>query len=372
MSPLARLSSIVRRPAAALSARLGRGVPDAGGWASPDDLSAYDAEMRRAFLEPTDLEPAVWRRRPTPTTGEAPGQAPDGPVAEPGAWEPRPVPVVSPPEPAAPVVDAVRAAAPATRPELPTPISPAPARPAVAPPAVPRASRSDAGPGGSAAVGSPATEMDRAALESETTAPRARASLLVAAAVVAVAVVTMAGGGLIVGAVISQAPDELGAPPASAPPVTAVPAATLPAGVAAGLLEVAAVNERLARAVADLDVALQVRRPAASVIGPLLRAIASDARSGRAAVDRVTAWPAAGAYPAETAAFYEAVALVAADGLGAALGDDAAYAESGRRMLEALASLPEISAATRASAGRAGVPLPMPASTPAATPTTGG
>lgn len=198
-----------------------------------------------------------------------------------------------------------------------------------------------------------------------------------AAVILAAIVVVMIGGAVIVGAAISQAPGGRGAAPASAAPATAAPttaapAATLPAGVAAGLLEVAAVNDRLARAAADLDEALGVRRPSASVIGPILRTIASDVRSGRAAVDRVAAWPSAGTYPAETAAFYTAVALVAVDGLGAALADNAAYAESGQRMLEALATLPEISASTRASAARAGVALPSPPATPAPTPATGG
>jgi hypothetical protein len=194
---------------------------------------------------------------------------------------------------------------------------------------------------------------------------------------VVVGAVVLVGGALIVGAAISRAPDGPAAPsasarPASAPPSTVAPAATLPPGVAAGLLEVAAVNDRLSRAGADLDAALSVRRPSASVIGPLLRAIASDVRSGRAAVDRVTAWPGAGTYPAETTAFYETVALVAADGLGAALGDDAAYAAAGRRMVEALALLPDVAAATRASAARAGVTLPTETPTPSATPVSGG
>jgi hypothetical protein len=135
---------------------------------------------------------------------------------------------------------------------------------------------------------------------------------------------------------------------------------------------VAAVNDRLARAAADLEAALDVRRPSASVIGPLLRAIASDVRSGRAAADRVAAWRGAGAHPAETTAFYEAVAIAAADGLGAALGDDAAYAAAGRRMLETLAPLPDVAAATRAAATRAGITLPTAAPTPVATPATGG
>jgi len=383
-----RLSSIVRRPAAALSARLGRGESDAGGRASPDDLSAYQTELRRLFMEPTGLEPAVRRRGPTSTQGDLAGHAPDDAAAEPTAAEPgarepqrAPASAPAPSEPGAPVVVAARADAPATGPQLPTPITPAPPTPAPAPTAVPpptkpRALRPDAGPVGRATVGSPAGEIGRAAPGSGTSTVRARVLPLLAAVVAVASIVAVVGGALIVGA-FNGAPDEPGAPPASAPPAsaappTSAPAATLPPGVAAGLLEVTAVNDRLARAAADLDAALSVRRPSASVIGPLLRAIASDVRSGRAAVDRVVAWRGAGTYPAETAAFYDAVALVAADGLGAALGDDAAYAASGRRMLEALASLPDVAAATRASAARAGVAVPTPAPSPAVTPATGG
>jgi hypothetical protein len=172
------------------------------------------------------------------------------------------------------------------------------------------------------------------------------------------------GGALIAGAAVTPRPAEPAGMPTAIPSVAATPAATLPAGVAAGFLQVAAVNDRLAGAAADLEAALAVKRPAAADIAPLLRRIAADTRSGQEGSARVGAWPAAGTLPADAAALYGAAAAVAADGLGAPLTDNAAYKAAGKRMLGALDSLPEIAAATREAAVRAGVTLPDAAPAP--------
>lgn len=191
-------------------------------------------------------------------------------------------------------------------------------------------------------------------------------------------VVGMIGGALVAGAAMAPrlaAADAAraealaaSAPAASAPAATTapsvVPAATLPDGVAGGILQVATVNERLARAAADLAAVLAVRHPSAAEVALLLRKIAADARSGEQAALRVKAWPAAGTFPADLTALYGAAAAVAADGLGAPLADNAAYAAAGRRMLRALDALPVIVAATREVARRAAIALPDAVSTP--------
>jgi hypothetical protein len=184
--------------------------------------------------------------------------------------------------------------------------------------------------------------------------------------VLAGSVVGMIGGALIAGAVVAPRLAAADAALAAAAP-TAVPAvvappssgtvAALPDGVAGGLLQVATVNERLARAVTDLTAMLAAVDPSAATIAPLLRKIAADARSGEQGARSVAAWPAAGPFPADVAVLYRAASSVAADGLSFPLTDDAAYAAAGRRMLSALDSLPLIAAATREVASRAGIAL---------------
>ena len=167
------------------------------------------------------------------------------------------------------------------------------------------------------------------------------------------------GGALVAGAAMT--PRLVGAAetpsPSPLPAPTPTPRATLAAGVAAGFLQVAAVNDRLAGAAADLRKVLAARRPSAADVAPLLRKIAADARSGLEGSARIGAWPAAGALPADIAALYGAAAAVASDGLGAPLSNNSAYTTYGRRMLRALATLPAVTAATRdAAAARRGHP----------------
>jgi len=181
-------------------------------------------------------------------------------------------------------------------------------------------------------------------------------------------VVGMISGALVVGAALAPRTAEPVGTPSAVPSSTAAPSvapsASLPDGVAAGLLQVATVNERLASAAADLTAVLKARNPSAADVAPILRKITADARSGEQGARRVEAWTAAGAFPANVLALYGAAATVAEDGLGAPLSDDAAYAASGRRMLATLDALPSIATATREIAGRVGVVLPGAVPTP--------
>ena len=180
------------------------------------------------------------------------------------------------------------------------------------------------------------------------------------------------GGAMLVGRALAPPSAPPVATPAPVPTVAPTGAAALPSGVAAGFLQVAAVNDRLARAGSDLKAAMAVKRPSAAAIAPLLRKISAETRSGQKGAARIGAWPAAGTLPADVAALYTAVADVAAEGLGAPLTNDAAYAAAGRRMLAALKPLPAITKATRDAASRAGVVLPTPAPAPSASSSPGG
>jgi hypothetical protein len=157
------------------------------------------------------------------------------------------------------------------------------------------------------------------------------------------------------------------AAPSAAPVPSAVPAAapaTLPRGTAAGLLQVATTNDRLARSAAGLKALLAARGTGSAEIAPILRAIAADARTGDEAALRLAAWDPAGALAVDVAALYGAAATVAAQGLAAPLADDAAYVAAAKHMLSALKPLRVVDAATHAMAGEAGLALPAATATP--------
>jgi hypothetical protein len=149
------------------------------------------------------------------------------------------------------------------------------------------------------------------------------------------------------------------APPT--PPAAPVPGAELPAGVMAGLLEVAAVNDRLTAAATELDTALGTGSRRAVEIPVLLRRIAADVRSGTEAARRIESWAPARELAAAAIGLYAAIRSTATDGLAAPLADRTAYAGAGRAVRSALAGLPAVVAATRDAARRAGVDLPAAA-----------
>lgn len=344
MSRLGRLSSILRRPFAGASARLAHrdAIADAGP-TTAEEAAANEAAARQAFLSPTGIEPAIGGRRPAPAPGPARHATVDELVAEPGMPESRPTLAATP--------------------------IPAPMPKTMAPSSAPPASPPDGG--APAKVG----DAPRAPTPGPGTPNGRRARVWIPAAIILVLVVSIAGtlgGALVLGGVVAPRIAEPVGTPNADPSATATRAATLPDGVTAGFLQVAAVNDRLARAAASLTAALAVTRPSAAEIAPVLRKIAADTRSGQEGAARVGAWPAAGAYPADLAAFYKAAAAVAADGLGAPLTDNAAYATAGRRMLAALQPLPAFDAATREAAARAGVALPDAVETPRVSSSPGG
>lgn len=152
----------------------------------------------------------------------------------------------------------------------------------------------------------------------------------------------------------AAAPGSEGGASASAPPV---PAAGLPDGIAGGLLQVAAVNTRLAEATAALDLELAARKPRSAEVAMLIRRVAADARAGAEAARSLGRWDAAAPLAAAGSTFYAAAVATATDGLAAPLADRAAYTAAGRAVLAALGDLPEIAATTGEVAALAGVEL---------------
>lgn len=131
----------------------------------------------------------------------------------------------------------------------------------------------------------------------------------------------------------------------------------LPEGVAAGLLQVAAINDRLAAAAQVLAGAQADGRPRAAEVAMLIRRVAADARSGGDAARRLGGWAPAAALATDATAIYAGLVATATDALAAPLADQAAYLRASRAMLAALGGLPAVAATTRDVAGRAGVEL---------------
>lgn len=143
---------------------------------------------------------------------------------------------------------------------------------------------------------------------------------------------------------------------AGTPAPPAIPA-ELPSGVEGGLLQIAAVNERLAASAVQLESALAVGTPKAPEVAVLVRRVAADARLGGDAARLLRAWPPAGALAVDASVLYGSLLTTATRGLAAPLSDHASHAASGRAVLDALADLPRVAAAAREMASLAGVQL---------------
>jgi hypothetical protein len=163
---------------------------------------------------------------------------------------------------------------------------------------------------------------------------------------------------------VAAAPTAGAAAAPTAAPVPSTGADALPRGTAAGLLQVATINDRLARSATELTALLAARGAGAGEIAPVLRRIAADARTGDQAASRLAGWSPAGVLAADVAALYGSAASIAAAGLAAPLADDPAYAAAARRMLAALKPLAAVDGATHAIAAEAGIPLPETTATP--------
>lgn len=130
----------------------------------------------------------------------------------------------------------------------------------------------------------------------------------------------------------------------------------LPPGVAGGLRQMAAVNDRLAAASAELDAAIAAKAGAAK-IAALLRRITTDSRIGGDAARRLGSWESGADLATTASTMYAALMAAASDGLGAPLSKRGAYVAAGRSVRAALRDLSGVAAATLEAATVAGVDL---------------
>ena len=158
-----------------------------------------------------------------------------------------------------------------------------------------------------------------------------------------------------------------GTPASTVPGLTATsrPAATDPSGIPplsrASLVQVAAINARLADARASLAAVLAGKPFDASAVAGSLRTISADAVFGQQLAHGVAQWPVSSPLGAQLDQFYGAIHGAAAGGLVASVQNAAAYRAAGGAMIKLLDGLVAVNDAVAATANAAGVQMPSAA-----------
>jgi hypothetical protein len=155
------------------------------------------------------------------------------------------------------------------------------------------------------------------------------------------------------------------APPIVTPTQAPVPSVAVPVvdpGITSGAISALRQSTRLnQRVVADaerLATALAASKPSSSVIAPILRSMATNASFGARLAPTVGEWSRASAVSEDLAAFYAAISSTAQQGLSASLSSSRAYEAAAEQMLQVVAGLDDIDAASRALAAGADFELP--------------
>jgi hypothetical protein len=148
----------------------------------------------------------------------------------------------------------------------------------------------------------------------------------------------------------SQAPVVIAPPPVVDPGI--------PSSALSALRQTTLINQRVVTDAARLSVALETTKPSSSEIAPILRAMASTATVGQRLAPTVGAWDEAESVSADFVAFYAAIARTADEGLSSSLSSSRAYVAAAQDMLEVVAGLGAIDAASRTLAASADLNLP--------------
>jgi hypothetical protein len=151
------------------------------------------------------------------------------------------------------------------------------------------------------------------------------------------------------------------APVASAAPIASVapPAPEIPAAAVSALERTAEMNARLAAQFPILQAALAEPSLDTFEVAGVLRAMTADAAYAAGAADRLGAWDDAAGVSAGLASVYAEVRAIALEGLSKSLASEPAYRTAATRMLDALAGLAPLDAASRELAAEAGIELPI-------------
>lgn len=161
------------------------------------------------------------------------------------------------------------------------------------------------------------------------------------------------------GAAVVPQPSIAGAtqlPAASA--VVPVVDPAIPRSAMSALRQTVVLNQRILVDADRLRAALDASKPTGYEIAPILRSLASTADFGKGVAPGVAAWKDGAAVSAGLVAFYEKVGSVAASGLSSSIGNSSAYVTSATRMLDVVAGVNDLDAASRELAASADIELP--------------
>lgn len=179
--------------------------------------------------------------------------------------------------------------------------------------------------------------------------------MAVAATLTRVQPVAAVDGGVVVQP--TAAPIATAAPPAATAAPLIDPA--VPTAAISALRQTALVNQRVAADAGILAAALAVAEPSSSEIARALRSMSSNATFGERIAADIADWGDGVTVATDLGTFYAAIRSTAAEGLGASLGNDAAYVAAGRDMLSLVQGLAALDAAARSLAAEADVELPV-------------
>lgn len=207
--------------------------------------------------------------------------------------------------------------------------------------------------------------------------PLGRAALFT---VVGFLVGALAGGGLVVGATAASRSGDGGDPsrPGGVPPVaspstipvtpshspaTSPAPSGVPSAALAALGQSVTMNGRLLAGGATLRAALADSTFDTALVVRTLRSLNADAAWAADATKRLETWTEGRPLAADLGAFYASVRETAREALQASMSNAESYRRSAGTMAEVLDAIPELDAASRALAGRAGINLPPLATT---------
>jgi hypothetical protein len=140
--------------------------------------------------------------------------------------------------------------------------------------------------------------------------------------------------------------------------------ATIPGISASALSQALVLDTRLTDATTAFEAALAAPKLSIEDVSQLLRNASADASIGLQLAESMSAWPDGAALSGQLATFYTSVQMVAADGLGASIRDEAAYRDAATAMTDLLAGLGTIDSQARHLASSNGIGVPA-AVTPA-------
>ena len=147
------------------------------------------------------------------------------------------------------------------------------------------------------------------------------------------------------------------APPILTPTQAALPSVAapvvdpgIPSGAISALRQSTRLNQRVVADAERLATALAASKPSSSAIAPILRSMATHASFGAKLAPTVGDWGRAAAVSEDLAGFYAAISATAQQGLSASLSSSPAYEAAAEEMLQVVAGLDDIDAASRALA----------------------